>query len=214
MGSETHAPQLAAFVLAGGKSSRMFADKARLRIGDRTLLEIAAAKAGAITSSVTVVASETKIEGFPHLSDIHPGQGPLGGIEAALLHTQSPWNLFLAVDAPMLPVKLLRGWTSDVLSRSSLASVLISGGVLQPLPILLHRDALPFVERAVRAGRLAVGEMLDLSQAEHFRNVEKIPADTYPVIAGVRREHWFLNINRPADLEFAESLDSMGELDI
>jgi molybdopterin-guanine dinucleotide biosynthesis protein A len=63
--------QTAGYVLAGGASSRMGRNKAFLMLGDRTLLEIAAAAVREATGSVTIVGTPDLYQdlGFPTIAD-------------------------------------------------------------------------------------------------------------------------------------------------
>ena len=89
-----------AFVMAGGKSSRMGQDKAFLQLGARTLLARALELAGAVAGSTCIVGNPEKFAGMgPVIPDAYPGQGPLAGIHAAL--TASDTERF-SVTAPPL----------------------------------------------------------------------------------------------------------------
>src|ERR1700704_3068714 len=92
-----------AFVLAGGKSSRMGQDKAFLQLGGRTLLDRALDLAKNAVDGVFIVGSAEKFASLgPVVEDIYPGHGPLGGIHAALTRTSTDLNLIIAVDLPFL----------------------------------------------------------------------------------------------------------------
>ena len=100
-----------AFVLAGGKSSRMGQDKAFLRLGGSTLLDRALGSGERLgwRATATIVGSTSKFGGFGVvIEDKYPERGPLGGIHAALAHTSTDLNLIIAVDLPFLRPELLR----------------------------------------------------------------------------------------------------------
>src|SRR5260370_14898579 len=96
-----------AFVLAGGKSTRMGADKAFLRVHDTTLLERAVGIATLAADAVYICGPREKF-GTEAIEDIFPAFGPLGGIHAALKSSQSELNLVLAVDLPFVEADFLR----------------------------------------------------------------------------------------------------------
>lgn len=199
--------EIAAYILAGGNSSRMGADKAAVTLGGLTLAQIAFDKVRPLCSSVTILRGTKNaplIDGCEHLNDLRPNAGPVGGIEAALAHTRCEWNLIVAVDAPLVPVDLMRRWLGDATTRTGLASILISAGVEQPLPLLIHRDAMPLVAKFLQSGKRSVWQMLESCKLHGRSQVVRIPADTYQVSVPIRREHWFLNANHPADLQLAE----------
>ncbi len=77
--------RVAAFILAGGKSTRMGTDKAFVEYDGRILLERALSLARSVTPDVRIVGSQEKFAPFaPVVEDIFRDCGPLGGIHSAL----------------------------------------------------------------------------------------------------------------------------------
>src|ERR1700719_2326558 len=153
---------LVAYVLAGGQSSRMGRDKAMLTLGGRTLLARAVQTLRGVASEVVVLGERRALEGADRaIADLHPGCGPLGGIEAALRDLGSrpgaEWACFLPVDIPFLPAGLyaamLRYWLAAAASGARIGYVRVDG-VAQPLVSLIHGSALPYFELALEKGRL------------------------------------------------------------
>jgi len=103
---------VSAIVLAGGRSSRMGRDKARIEFEGRPLIALAIEKvreAGVVEVFVSCREGESyDIPGCPVLHDLEPGFGPLGGIERGLHECRSPLLLVLAVDMPHMTVAFLR----------------------------------------------------------------------------------------------------------
>src|ERR1700730_11691463 len=99
------------YVLAGGKSSRMGRDKALLELAGKPLVLHAVVKLRRVCRDVHILSNRPQLEAYaPLVRDLHEGCGPLGGIEAALEHSQHDWNLFMPVDMPFLPSSFLFGW--------------------------------------------------------------------------------------------------------
>src|SRR5258705_3897791 len=91
----------AGFVLTGGKSSRMGADKAFLEFDGRTLLERALEVMHEACDEVAIVGDPAKFGSYGVVvPDLYPGCGPLAGIHAALLHSSAELNMVLAVGMP------------------------------------------------------------------------------------------------------------------
>src|ERR1039458_8060619 len=87
-----------AFVLAGGKSSRMGSDKAFLQLGDETLLSHALKVAGTVAGEVRIVGDAKKFAAFGQVvEDVYRERGPLGGIHGALSNSATELNLMLGV---------------------------------------------------------------------------------------------------------------------
>ena len=96
-------PAVTAFILAGGKSTRMGTDKAFVEYDGRTLLARALDLARSVTPDVRIVGSAEKFAPFaPVVEDIFCDCGPLGGIHAALRSSPTELNVMLAVDTPFV----------------------------------------------------------------------------------------------------------------
>ena len=97
------------FVLTGGKSSRMGQDKALLPFGGGPLALWMAGRVQAVCGQVSLVGDGSKHAGLglPMIEDIYAGQGPLAGIHAALVHSDTPWSLVVGCDMPYLSSEFL-----------------------------------------------------------------------------------------------------------
>jgi molybdopterin-guanine dinucleotide biosynthesis protein A len=143
------------FVVAGGKSRRMGADKALLPWEGSTLLDHAIARLRAVCDEVVVLSgSEPRYtdRGVPVVVDRDPEAGALGGVASGLEALDEGRGLFLGVDLPFVPVALLRhllaladGWDAVVPSSPEGA---------EPLCAVYASACREPVGRAVREGRL------------------------------------------------------------
>ncbi len=157
--------QTAAFVLAGGRSSRMGQNKALLSSGAHLLIEEVAAKlANVAGNNVAVVGPPDRFSHLPLdcLPDLRPGCGPLGGIEAALASRRGEYNLIVGCDMPGIRT----GWLDALLKRSkdtgALCVAIRDGiGQIHPLCAVYRSACLPFVRSALDSGRLKLLEMLE-----------------------------------------------------
>jgi molybdopterin-guanine dinucleotide biosynthesis protein A len=177
----------AGFVLAGGNSSRMGQDKARLPLHGKTLLEHVAAAVAEAAGSVTLVGAPERYRnlGFRILPDSHPGWGPLAGIHTALGDSSAAWNLIVACDMPLISAAFLQSLLDA--AESSGADCLIPSGPSgrpEPLCAVYHWRC-----------RDAIGAALD-------RNVRKVTDG----LAGLRIAAWsvpesgcFFNVNTPEE---------------
>ena len=87
-----------AYILIGGRSSRLGRDKAFVEIGGRTLARRAldtVRESGIAVKTTFVAGSETQfaVEAItldaPFIFDLIPDRGPLGGLHTALSYTQT-----------------------------------------------------------------------------------------------------------------------------
>jgi molybdenum cofactor guanylyltransferase len=122
---------VAAFVIAGGQSSRMGRDKAFLTLRGSTLLERALAVARCVCPEVTIVGQREKFAAYGNvIEDIFPGQGPLAGIHAALSGSACELNLMIGVDTPFLDPKFVQYLVQQARTSGAVVTVPVtrSGG--------------------------------------------------------------------------------------
>jgi molybdenum cofactor guanylyltransferase len=91
--------------------------------------------------------------GFPAITDLFPGEGPLGGILTALRHSNSEWNLIVACDMPAIDAALLARLL-DVARQSGADALLpvTAGGRSQPLCAVYRNICLAPFEAAFLEG--------------------------------------------------------------
>jgi molybdopterin-guanine dinucleotide biosynthesis protein A len=199
--SEETAHGVTAFVLAGGKSTRMGSDKAFLRLGEETLLSRALRVAGAVAEEVRIVGDAKKFAGFGQVvEDVYRDRGPLGGIHAALSSSTTDWNLMLAVDLPFAGPEFL---TYLILwARESDATVTVprAGGGLQPLCAIYRRKFAEVAEQSLRAGK----NKIDLL----FAKVDTRVLEEDELVRAGFSVAMFRNVNTPEELEKAKGLRS------
>jgi molybdenum cofactor guanylyltransferase len=151
------ADDLSAFVLAGGKSTRMGRDKATLPLAGRTLLETALAAARSVTQKVFILGSPELYGAYGEaIADIFPGCGPLGGIHAALQHSPTDLNLILAVDTPFLSHQLLNYLVERARESQATITAPEINSYPQPLCAVYTQAFLPIAEQALRAGNYKI----------------------------------------------------------
>ena len=97
-------------VLAGGSSKRMGTDKALLKLGDKTFLEIQIDKLKrmGIEDILYVRGEDVEVQGVRRVTDLYPERGPLGGIHAGLKACENKSCLFLGIDVPLVPEDFLK----------------------------------------------------------------------------------------------------------
>ena len=154
-------PDRAAWVLVGGRSSRMGTDKAFLNAGKGPLAAQVAAVAAEVCGKVTLVGDPERYAslGFPVVPDNQAGLGPLGGIEAALKASPSAWNLIVACDMPALDAALLESLFTAA-TGFDCAVPQHPDGRLEPLCAVYNKACHPAIAAALAAGIRKVTEGL------------------------------------------------------
>lgn len=184
---------VAAFILAGGKSARMGRDKAFVVFEGRTLLERMLEVAHSLGPEVHIVGNSEKYSAFaPVVEDVFPGCGPLGGIHAALRVSRCELNVILAVDVPFASPALLDYLVSHAKNSVALVTVPRAGKGFQPLCAVYRRGFADAAEQALRAGRYKIDALFDAVQTQIISEKELRSA-------GFSAES-FRNLNTPEDL--------------
>jgi len=152
-----------AFILAGGKSSRMGTDKALLEWQGKTLLQRALDCASKVAQEVCIVGDAARFRQFGQVvEDILPGRGPLGGIHAALRSTRTELNLILAVDLPLVDDSFLQYLVSTAARSEAMVTVARTDDGWQPLCAVYRREFAEVAEKALQEGRYRVDALFDL----------------------------------------------------
>lgn len=213
--------QIAGFVLAGGLSSRLGQDKVLLPWNGRTLLDHAVGRLQQVCDPVRVCADRKDL-GLRHtgseplLRDALTGAGPLAGIVAALEHTESPWNFFLAVDLPLVPVSLLqalaeRALSPDIAEAGTLCILPQADGRPQPLCGLYHRSLVEGLRSALKEGKYKIMLALEHALRVPASRVEmfdaRVSAATAHADSTLSASDWFLNVNTPEEWRRANELN-------
>ncbi len=188
-----------AFVLAGGKSTRMGADKAFVTLDGRTLLARALALLCSVTPDVRIVGAATKFASFaPVVEDIFPNCGPLGGIHAALRSSPTELNLILAVDLPFASPAFLQYLIARARhSASATVTVAHSGGNWQPLCAIYRRNFANAAEQSLRAGHYKIDKLFAATSTQTIPEKELIAAGFPPAM--------FRNLNTREELAEASA---------
>lgn len=147
---DARVPDLTAFVLAGGNSTRMGTDKAFLEFKGQTLVERALRTLRALTPEVMIVGERAKFAKYaPVVEDAFRARGPLGGIHAALAATATDLNVILAVDLPFIEARFLKFLIKKARTAEAFVVIPRAGGGLQPLCSVFRKDVQMLAERAL-----------------------------------------------------------------
>src|SRR5712671_3223959 len=184
-----------AFILAGGKSTRMGADKAFVSLNGRSLLERMMEVGKSVTPDVRIIGNAHKFSQFaPTMEDVFQDCGPLGGIHAALRASSTELNVILAVDLPYVSPALLKYLIARAQSAPGIrATVPHAAGGWQPLCAVYRRQFADAAESALRAGRYKIDELFDPVSTQRIEEEELASA-------GFSREI-FRNLNTREEVE-------------
>jgi molybdenum cofactor guanylyltransferase len=193
------------YVQAGGGSTRFGKDKALVELGGKTMLARTVDLVSSLCGNVKIIATSGKYPDAPAevLADGWPGQGPLGGILTALLHTgetlpQAEWNLIVSCDMPFLT----QDWLGFLCERAaqSKAQVVVPESVigLEPLCACWRSEAAAEIQSAFGGGVRKVTQAMKLLRMEVLDETLWKRFDT--------NGHLFWNMNTPEDFEEARRI--------
>lgn len=123
-------PSIGAIILAGGRSSRMGADKAQAKVDGVRLVD---ALVSSLPQDVDYVVVSPFELGVPTVSEDPPFGGPVAGIAAGREALDHDYIAVLSVDAPASAGFVARLAEALESSQSECAVVEASDGYLQPL---------------------------------------------------------------------------------
>lgn len=197
------------FVLAGGRSSRMGAEKALLRLRGEPLVAHALRTLRQAGLEVWIAGARAPLEEFaPVVRDAEADRGPLGGICAALEATDARRAVFVPVDLPLLPAAAVTFLLEEARKADAAVAVLAMDKFVQTFTAVVDRAVLPRLRAELAAGRgkcleafaaaaKAMGRPMEVVSVQRALQEGRLAA-TQPV------EPWFLNVNAPEDLKQAE----------
>jgi molybdopterin-guanine dinucleotide biosynthesis protein A len=194
------AENIAGFILAGGKSSRMGRDKAMLEIGGVTILDRTMALIRGVGIEPVLVGAPVEFSRAVAgrvIEDEWPGAGPLGGIITALRASQKSWNLIVACDLPYLTREWLEFLVARGLSSKADAVVPMNEGGPEPLCATYARSTEEPLVAAFEGGVRGVIQALTHIRVEYLEPVEWKGFDSEGLL--------FKNMNQPADYAQAQA---------
>lgn len=183
--------ELAAVILAGGRSSRMGRDKAGLTLDGEAFLT-------RLVSRFQEAFDRVYVSGPGGLPDLRPGQGPLAGLESAFVRTGAERLFVTAVDLPFADPALAR-LLADRLGEQDACLFRRRDGRMEPLFAAYRHSCLPHIQACLDQGRRAMGALLDRLDCR------LVGADELP---GVDLERMLFNVNTPEDYLWAEKISN------
>lgn len=155
---------ISAAVLAGGASRRFGSNKALAAWRGKTLIEAVIDAASEIFDDIFIVSNNPEAFSFTGLDvvpDIHPGCGPLAGLEAAMEHSGRGRLMLLACDMPLVPPALLRHIAELALEKDALIAAPLINGYPQPLCAVYKRELLSRVRLMIDRNDLRIRALFE-----------------------------------------------------
>src|ERR1700733_674756 len=165
---------VAAYILAGGKSSRMGRDKALLDFGGTPLILHIVSLVQPLTGAPTVIGPPDRYANLNLrvIADDEPDIGPLGGIVTAVRDSREPWNLVLGCDLPLLTSEWLAYLIDRALASSADAVVPQTAAGGEPLCAMYRKSCEAGIAREIARGVRKVTDALAQLNVERIEPLE------------------------------------------
>jgi molybdopterin-guanine dinucleotide biosynthesis protein A len=191
---------VAAYILAGGQSSRMGRDKAMLAPGGTPVLMRTAALLSPLAGPPIIIGPPTRYSalGYNVIPDDGASIGPLGAIATALRHSNQAWNLIVGCDLPFLTSRWLDYLIGRAVESSADAVIPQSAAGAEPLCAMYRKTCVTPLLAAIARGTRKVTDALTALKIDAVTPEEWKPFD--------ESGHLFKNMNTPGDFEEANTI--------
>jgi molybdopterin-guanine dinucleotide biosynthesis protein A len=196
--------EIAAFILSGGKSSRIRTNKALLQVEGKPLIQRLVDLLDPIFSELVISSNEPdlyKFTGKKIVQDIYSARGPLAGIHSILKFTNTKMNFIISCDLPLISSQLI----NYIVNYETMKDIIlpVADGKIQQTCGLYSKNILNEVEKLLiessQKNSKLKGSIYELMDRVPTEIVEVDKLDFYtPDI--------FLNINTPEDYNHLKSL--------
>lgn len=182
-----------AYILAGGKSSRMGTDKGLMDFGGKKIVQYVIEQVKPLVEKVVIVSNnpEYKQFGLKVIEDVIKDVGPAGGIYTALCHSKAEKNIVLSCDMPFVSQEALKSLIDQSLDWE--ITVPVYKQKLEPM-ISVYLTACKSKWEELISKKIFKLQVL----YSHFKTLE-LNVDDNPLF----HEKLFTNINTSTDLNNA-----------
>ncbi|HSI70180.1 MAG TPA: molybdenum cofactor guanylyltransferase [Gillisia sp.] len=184
--------EVEAFILAGGKSSRMGRDKGLVLLDGRPMVSYVLKALSNIDISINIIAHDSEYEkfGVPVYSDIIAEKGPLGGLLTAFSNTKANAVLLISCDMPLVTSEAIQQLL-DLAEMDRIIAATVEGRI-NPLfaiyPVTLKEE----VKKRIQDGNLKMTDFILENKHTLVPSISRKMPDI------------FRNINTPEELKMTE----------
>lgn len=155
---------VSAILLAGGKSSRLGTDKAKVKLdGESVMIQAIAEKLSGLSEDIVVSTNGRRYEDITipvrWAIDVRPGAGSLMGLYSGLLSAKHDYAVAVACDMPFINIELLKYMIS--LPRDYDALLPKIGEQTEQLHSIYSKNCLPKMEKYLNSGHLKITSFMD-----------------------------------------------------
>lgn len=184
---------ISAAILAGGKNSRMGAEKSLLVIRDEPIIDRMVALLAGLFSEVIISTSKISIKNrFPEkifCEDLYREAGPLAGIHSVLKTASNDAVFVFACDMPELnPLLIQQMITHFKLSMKNTVLVPRHCDGIEPLHSVYHKNTIHLIEEQLNNHHYKINDFIKQANPEYYDINDE-------------DKRFFFNINTKTDLD-------------
>ena len=188
---DTNEKLITGYILAGGKSSRMGADKGLLFFEGKPMIQYVIEQMQPLFKKLIIVSNnlEYKKFGLEVIPDLIKDIGPAGGIYTALNHSQTKLNFMVSCDMPFVTAAAIEFIVAN--SNESQIILLQNQGKLEPLFGVYSKDCEEKWLQLIQQENVKLQDMV-----LHFK-LKAIPVENNEIFTAT----FFKNINTKEDFD-------------
>lgn len=154
---------ISAFILCGGKSSRMGTEKGLVNYNNKPFIQLVIDAIEPITTNIFLVTDNQEYTDFnyPLVADIYKNKGPVGGIFSALDRSETENNLILSCDIPKISTNVIKNYLINNISDQKDVIFLSDDKNVYPLIGIYNKRVKPKLSEAISSNRIKLLSLLN-----------------------------------------------------
>lgn len=182
-----------AFVLAGGESRRMGADKGLIELNGIPMVKYVIDVLEEIDFHVKLISGNENYQkfGLPVFKDSISGKGPMGGLLTSLQHAESDYVLLIGCDMPFISINILERLFQY--SKTEVITVAETKGRTNPLLAIYPKSLIKKILENLDQERLKMQDFI-LENHHHIISMDGIegidPISLTNINSSEELEHW------------------------
>ncbi|TRX27786.1 molybdenum cofactor guanylyltransferase [Flavobacterium franklandianum] len=193
---DTKIKHINAYILAGGKSSRMGTDKGLLLFEGKPMIQYVMEQMQPIFDKIVIVSNNLEYEkfGLEVIPDLIKAIGPAGGIYTALNHSDCQLNFIVSCDMPFVTAAAIEFILKN--AQENQIVLLENQGKIEPLFGIYSKECEEIWLQLIGQEKVKLQDMV-----LHFR-LKTIPVENNEIFAAT----FFKNINTKEDFNNVSKL--------
>lgn len=149
-----------AFILAGGQSKRMGADKGLIELNGIPMVKYVIDVLNASYFQMKLISGNAAYQkfGLPIYIDVISGKGPMGGLLTALQNTEKEYVILIGCDMPFISQSLLVRLIENL--KDEFITVAETNGRINPLLAIYPKTLTKQIQENIDLGRLKMQDFI------------------------------------------------------